>query len=839
VFREDSGWQTALMPILTAVVTAVFASSLTTMPATKRSDTAGETVTGEATPSAWETYTTAWEDPLHSVCDVAGPEHGPGSENTNQLPTLDGVRVSAESYQQLSTSVARVVSNSGVPSTTGIRVSVVLRPVDGSPGLIASEYRRADRLAIRTAMEADGFDFSASNNLIGALSVSRESGSGDDSSEILAPMLGTRLAYEIGRRVTETDNQSSIHIAVVVYVPKQLLDRENGLGFAEEVGEEAIAAARSAIVKPSNPASAGTCDAAMLILRGDSDDLNRDVKCLHTFQSVSTGQDDEIARYLVYTSSTADVQGVPDALLRKPMEKNAAPKLHGEELIPVIPVIPSEFSDTPRHAPLYWRHGESRYVGRILGSDVEVIYPKIERELRLRNVYFHDRADASVALICDTGNQYGSLFKQAATEAAKEAQDSFEIIQYHGPIGVPPRRPLNRAAFDDYRAHREEKSRAGTQFGSATPSGPQSLDFIERGLMRYESSLRATNKTATAFIVCVYDAKDRRPIIQLIRERFPTSVIVVTDMNAVLTDPLDAAFMRNVIVVSHLGLSAGDAQEKHPPFRDHYDTSTYLAVRHFFVKSSGYEHWPHERSACTACGESEPAWARELTLAPPPGRVWEITTQGAAALGTAAVEKHTLYDDERAPLPGRWLMHTALQDSMVVVLIWFLVIGSIGLLWLIPRPGTATAQSQADEKLTSEKTDRSTNRSIALKPILRRARRFVEFSLPHALPALLMAFALTAAYLFRGNAFGASCLFIMPALSAILLARPTALTALTVHPWVSSALVGGVLGISTLLMWPSPEMQILAKSAAVIACITGGALVVAVPFFERSEARGA
>src|SRR5262249_8211643 len=65
-----------------------------------------------------------------------------------------------------------------------------------------------------------------------------------------------------------------------------------------------------------------------------------------------------------------------------------------------------------------------------------------------------------------------------------------------------------------------------------------------------------------------------------IKEQTPKSLFFTTDLDAILEDPAQYDWTRNLIVASSFGLELNEGLQRDiPPFRDTYQTSAFLATR--------------------------------------------------------------------------------------------------------------------------------------------------------------------------------------------------------------------------------------------------------------------
>ena len=99
------------------------------------------------------------------------------------------------------------------------------------------------------------------------------------------------------------------------------------------------------------------------------------------------------------------------------------------------------------------------------------------------------------------------------------------------------------------------------------------LEGLDRDLTRSGEGIRAIGVVGT-------DLYDKLLVLQALRARFPRAIFFTTALDARLLHPAEYPWTRNLIVASGFGLSLGrDLQHRIPPFRDGYQTATFLGVQ--------------------------------------------------------------------------------------------------------------------------------------------------------------------------------------------------------------------------------------------------------------------
>ncbi len=160
------------------------------------------------------------------------------------------------------------------------------------------------------------------------------------------------------------------------------------------------------------------------------------------------------------------------------------------------------------------------------------------------------------------------------------------------------------------------------------PDGPSQLDYLRRLEARLvDLDLRMRRKGGRGVVavgVVGSDVYDKLLVLRALRQRFRNAVFFTTDLEAEYYRKSELPYTQNLIVASHFGLTLNPwLQRDVPPFRESYQTSTFLAtllaVREYRVckvfrcehgRSMRATYWPRpERDA-----NAEPDWAVTLKL---------------------------------------------------------------------------------------------------------------------------------------------------------------------------------------------------------------------------------
>jgi hypothetical protein len=109
------------------------------------------------------------------------------------------------------------------------------------------------------------------------------------------------------------------------------------------------------------------------------------------------------------------------------------------------------------------------------------------------------------------------------------------------------------------------------------PEGRSQYDYLKRLPERIRAELP---EGPVAIGVVGSDVYDKLLVLRALRPQFPDCVFFTTDLHAIYTHPNERQHTRNLVTASHFGTSLGNSlQRETPPFRDSYQTATFLATR--------------------------------------------------------------------------------------------------------------------------------------------------------------------------------------------------------------------------------------------------------------------
>ena len=237
-----------------------------------------------------------------------------------------------------------------------------------------------------------------------------------------------------------------------------------------------------------------------------------------------------------------------------------------------------------------------------------VLAKALVRELELRGV----TRNSHIALISEWDTSYGRAFKRTVCKAWKTfnwKNDVFEIEETLSNREVSLCDELKNIHYFSYlrnldgqfpgpdnngnvnkRSYSKELQNEQEVVSPLRAEQVQQYDYLLRLATKIEeeekrisldkTDIRAFgNSQFKAFGFMGSDFYDKQVLLQVLRNKFSHSQFFTTDMDARLFHSKDYKFVRNLIVASGFGLRLNDIlQQKISPFRDTYQTSTYLAT---------------------------------------------------------------------------------------------------------------------------------------------------------------------------------------------------------------------------------------------------------------------
>jgi hypothetical protein len=247
---------------------------------------------------------------------------------------------------------------------------------------------------------------------------------------------------------------------------------------------------------------------------------------------------------------------------------------------------------------------EPAFFLRTIGTD-DLLIKRILDELAGRGIDLcSEEKKGRVVLIAEWDSIYARIFGDSLKQALKCAEpregerSKIELKTYsylRGLDGVTLDDPATQAKRDG------GSGGAGKSAPIEWPEGRAQEDYVRRLV---QEMLKDNDKRPIQAIGMIgWDVHDKLILVQALRDAFPDRTLFTTDMDARLLHPSMTRYTRNIIVASSLPLTwsddpasddaASDNSAKCPalpatqnqvgPFRDSYQTATYLAARLAFA----------------------------------------------------------------------------------------------------------------------------------------------------------------------------------------------------------------------------------------------------------------
>lgn len=272
---------------------------------------------------------------------------------------------------------------------------------------------------------------------------------------------------------------------------------------------------------------------------------------------------------------------------------------------------------------------------RMIAPDDEVLQ-RLLAELRLRLPSGQPRR---VVLVVERDSLYAqALIAQLRADLAQDPQLRLdEVYFFRGLDGVTTRD-----------AGRDDAGRTATKTDAAQarvewPEARDQLDYLRRLAQQLRRSEQRRDALPIGAIgLMASDVHDKLLVLQALHENFADKVFFTTDLDARFLHPRTQSFTRNLLVASslplefpseasprcarvaaHESLAAPDLGAGNPPWRDVYQSATYLAARQAGCRSK-------------ACRAVEQCAAQEALAAP---SLYEIGRNSAVALDGYAFDR--------------------------------------------------------------------------------------------------------------------------------------------------------------------------------------------------------
>ncbi len=214
---------------------------------------------------------------------------------------------------------------------------------------------------------------------------------------------------------------------------------------------------------------------------------------------------------------------------------------------------------------------------RVIGTDADLA-DSLRQELELRGAL-----PGTVVLITEHDTAYGRAIPGTFAKAFQSSGANF--LTFRVLRGIDGQLPASDNELRPEPAPRKSSSQYLapdlTEIVERLPEGRSQYDYLKRLPQRIRDQMESPQTgEVTAIGVVGTDVYDKLLVLRALRPQFPECVFFTTDMEAIYTHPEENANTRNLIVASHFGLSLNDKlQAQTPPFRDSYQTATFLATR--------------------------------------------------------------------------------------------------------------------------------------------------------------------------------------------------------------------------------------------------------------------
>ena len=205
-----------------------------------------------------------------------------------------------------------------------------------------------------------------------------------------------------------------------------------------------------------------------------------------------------------------------------------------------------------------------------------------------------------VALISEWDTDYGRKLPRAMIDVLHErchqlavnslqhgrCESSHWIHQFSYLRGIDGLLPKNAKADSDSAKNGNAKNNGSQQENLERAEGDSAYDYLRRlgaRLMETQKDLERHGVTGIRAVgILGSDVYDKLLVLQALRPYLPQALFFTTDLDARLLHPEEYSWTRNLIVASHFGLEAGSSLQvpkSYAPFRDTYQTATFLATR--------------------------------------------------------------------------------------------------------------------------------------------------------------------------------------------------------------------------------------------------------------------
>jgi len=221
---------------------------------------------------------------------------------------------------------------------------------------------------------------------------------------------------------------------------------------------------------------------------------------------------------------------------------------------------------------------------RMVGTDKSLM-PALRGELARRGVKAPLQTH-TIAVVHELDTSYGrDIVKEvrAALCPLGTGPNCVYALGYlRGIDGKIPKRSELKEAPSDSKSPDAKPGPASSE-SLERAEGDSQFDHLRRLAARMRSEhdrlVRDGKPGITTVGVLGSDLYDKLLVLQAVRQEFPTAAFFTTDLDARYMHPREFQWTRNLIVASSFGLDLREEIQAHlPPFRNNYQTATFLAV---------------------------------------------------------------------------------------------------------------------------------------------------------------------------------------------------------------------------------------------------------------------
>jgi hypothetical protein len=227
-----------------------------------------------------------------------------------------------------------------------------------------------------------------------------------------------------------------------------------------------------------------------------------------------------------------------------------------------------------------------RELSRLEDGDDAVSY----REACLARPDGKQPSPSHIAVVAEWDTLYGRSLRREFR--ASEEEPGFCVSRFTYVRGLDGQMPASgdgaASSAGSSKQSQGDKDAGRRKDGSFTEmaEGQSQFDYLRRLAMQMHAQDRRIRQSSTdglglrAIGVLGSDLHDKLLVLRALQPEFPNVVFFTTDLDARFLHPREQAWTRNLIVASNFGLQLAEGlQGGVPPFRDSYQTSTFLSTR--------------------------------------------------------------------------------------------------------------------------------------------------------------------------------------------------------------------------------------------------------------------